>query len=130
MGEDSRSLLEEEIKNGIKHLKSLSFGSEEHSHAVETLGKLYKLKLDEDKNDNEHMEKMEYQETDHDFKRAQLDEAVKDRYFRLGMAVAELVLPLMFYGIWMSRGFKFEENGTFTSQTFRNLFSRFKPTKK
>lgn len=130
MGEDSRSLLEEEIKNGIEHLGSLSFGSEEHSRAVETLGKLYKLKLDEDKNANEHMEKMEDQETDHDFKRAQLDEAVKDRYFRLGMAVAELVLPLMFYGIWMRRGFKFEEDGTFTSQTFRNLFSRFKPTKK
>ena len=57
-------------------------------------------------------------------------ESVKDRYFRLGMAAAELVLPLMFYGVWMRRGFKFEQDGTFTSQTFRGLFSRFRPTKK
>jgi hypothetical protein len=46
------------------------------------------------------------------------------------MAAAELVLPLMFYGVWMRRGFKFEQDGTFTSQTFRGLFSRFRPTKK
>lgn len=51
-------------------------------------------------------------------------------YFRFGMAAAELVLPLMFYGVWMRRGFKFEQDGTFTSQTFRGLFSRFRPTKK
>ena len=43
---------------------------------------------------------------------------------------AELVLPLMFYGVWMRRGLRFEETGTFTSQTFKNLFNRFKPTRK
>ena len=36
----------------------------------------------------------------------------------------------MFYAAWMKRGFKFEENGTYTSTTFRGLFNRFKPTKK
>ena len=60
----------------------------------------------------------------------QLDEQVKDRYFRLGIAAAELLIPLMFYGIWMRKGFKFEETGTYTSTTFRGLFNRFRPTKK
>ena len=59
----------------------------------------------------------------------QLDENTFDRYAKIGIAAAELVLPLMFYGIWMRRGFKFEESGVYSSTTFRNLFSRFRPTK-
>lgn len=123
MGEENRSLLEEEIKAEIKRLGSLESGSQEHTTAVDSLTKLYKLKLEEDKNTYD-------REIDQESKTAQMAESVKDRYFRFGMAAAELVLPLMFYGVWMRRGFKFEQDGTFTSQTFRGLFSRFRPTKK
>lgn len=119
MGEENRSLLEEEIKAEIKRLGSLESGSQEHTTAVDSLTKLYKLKLEEDKNTYERLDKT-----------TQMAESVKDRYFRFGMAAAELVLPLMFYGVWMRRGLKFEQDGTFTSQTFRGLFSRFRPTKK
>lgn len=130
MGEENRSLLEEEIRTEIKHLGSLESGSEEHSSAVDSLTKLYKLKLEEDRNAIEHQEKTRSQELDQGFKAAQLADTVTDRYIRIGIAAAELVLPLVFYGVWMRRGFKFETEGTFTSQTFRGLFSRFKPTKK
>ena len=50
MGEENRSLLEEEIKAEIKRLGSLESGSQEHTTAVDSLTKLYKLKLEEDKN--------------------------------------------------------------------------------
>ena len=130
MGEENRSLLEEEIKAEIKRLGSLESGSQEHTKAVDSLTKLYKLKLEEDKNTYERLDKIENREIDQESKTAQMAEFVKDRYFRFGMAAAELVLPLMFYGVWMKRGFKFEQDGTFTSQTFRGLFSRFRPTKK
>lgn len=130
MGEENRSLLEEEIKAEIKRLGFLVSGSQEHTTAVDSLTKLYKLKLEEDKNTYERLDKIENREIDQESKTAQMGESVKDRYFRFGMAAAELVLPLVFYGIWMRRGFKFEQDGTFTSQTFRGLFSRFRPTKK
>lgn len=130
MGEENRSLLEEEIRTEIKRLAALESGSQEHTTAVDSLTKLYKLKLEEDKNAVEHMEKIENRESDKDYKYAQMDEAVKDRYIRIGIAAAELIIPMVFYGIWMRRGFEFEKDGTFTSQTFRGLFSRFKPTKK
>jgi hypothetical protein len=130
MGEENRSLLEEEIKAEIKRLGALESGSQEHTTAVDSLTKLYKLKLEEDKNTYERLDKIENREIDQESKTAQMAESVKDRYFRFGMAAAELVLPLMFYGVWMRRGFKFEQDGTFTSQTFRGLFSRFRPTKK
>ena len=130
MGKENRSLLEEEIRAEIKRLGSLKSGSQEHATAVDSLTKLYKLKLEEDKNTYERLDKIENREIDQESKTAQMAESVKDRYFRFGMAAAELVLPLMFYGVWMRRGFKFEQDGTFTSQTFRGLFSRFRPTKK
>jgi hypothetical protein len=120
MGEENRSLLEEEIKAEIKRLGSLESGSQEHTTAVDSLTKLYKLKLEEDKNTYERLDKIENREIDQESKTAQMAES----------AAAELVLPLMFYGVWMRRGFKFEQDGTFTSQTFRGLFSRFRPTKK
>lgn len=123
MGEEIKTLLEEEIRTEIENLSSLSAGSEEHTKAVDNLAKLYRLKLDEDKTSMEYLEKSESKTT-------QIEENVKDRYVRIGIAAAELVLPLMFYAVWMRRGFKFEENGTYTSTTFRGLFNRFKPTKK
>lgn len=130
MGEKIRDLLEEEIRNEIENLSSLEAGSEQHSTAVENLAKLYRLKLDEAKIEIDGNDKLENRENDTEFKRIQISEGVKDRYVRIGIATAELVLPLMFYAVWMKRGFKFEENGTFTSSTFRGLFSRFKPTKR
>ena len=67
---------------------------------------------------------------DDEIKRQQINETVKDRYFRVAIAGAELLIPLMFYGIWMRKGFKFEETGTYTSTTFKGLINRFRPTKK
>ena len=120
--DEIRKLLEEEIKSGIRDLSTLPSGSEEKSSAIEDLVKLYKLRIEETRN--------EWDFSDKQFKKAQLEEQVKDRYFRLGVEAAGIILPLIFYGIWMRRGFKFEETGTFTSTTFRSLFNRFRPTKK
>lgn len=132
-----RDLLNEEIGKEIQALSSLNSGSKEKSTAIDDLTKLYKLRIEESKNEWEYDEKYnrrvmedEAGTRDEEMKRDQLSEQIKDRYFRLGIAAAELMIPLMFYGIWMKRGFKFEETGTYTSTTFRGLFNRFRPTKK
>ncbi len=132
-----RDLLNEEIGKEIQALSSLNSGSKEKSTAIDDLTKLYKLRIEESKNEWEYDEKYnrrvmedEASTRDEEMKRNQLSEQIKDRYFRLGIAAAELMIPLMFYGIWMKRGFKFEETGTYTSTTFRGLFNRFRPTKK
>ena len=126
MNEEIKNLLDEEIKAEIAEISYLESGSEQKSKAIEDLTKLYRLKIDESKNDDALM----IQKQEQKLKEDQKAEQVKDRYFRVGIAAAELVLPLIFYGVWMSKGFKFEETGTYTSGTFRNLFNRFKPTKK
>ncbi len=55
---------------------------------------------------------------------------LKDRIFKWGIGIAELILPMTFYAVWMKRGFDFERTGTYTSTTFRGLFNNFKPVKK
>ena len=129
MGEEIRELLGEEIKTQIQNLSDLEPGSKEKSEAVEALAKLYKLRIEEDKNEQELAIEDEKANRSLELEEAKLSEQIKDRYFKLGIAAAEIVLPLVFYATWMRKGFKFEETGTFTSTTFRGLFNRFRPTK-
>lgn len=124
--EEIKRMLDEEIKTEIQELSKYETGSKEKSAAIEDLATLYRLKIEE----NEKEDSMIIQEFECKLKEDQKSEQIKDRYFRLGIAAAELVLPLVFYAFWMRRGFKFEETGTYTSTTFRGLFNRFRPTKK
>lgn len=130
MDEEIRRLLGEEIKTEIQKLSSLESGSKEKSTAIEDLATLYRLRIEETKNELDFDEKYDSRVSDQLLKKEQLDEQVKDRYFRLGVEAASILLPMMFYAVWMRRGFRFEETGTFTSTTFRGLFNRFKPTRK
>lgn len=137
MEKDIKELLSEEIASEIENLSGLADGSKEKSTAIEDLTKLYKLRIEENRNDwdadekyNRRVMEDEANARDEEIKRIQISEQVKDRYFKVGIAAAELMIPLVFYGIWMKKGFKFEQSGTYTSTTFRGLFNRFKPTGK
>ena len=130
MGEEIKDLLGEEIKTEIRDLSTLEPGSKEKSTAIDDLAKLYRLRIEETKNEWDFNEKYDTRESDNILKKDQLEEQIKDRYFRLGLEAAGIVLPMIFYAAWMKRGFRFEETGTYTSTTFRGLFNRFKPTKK
>lgn len=126
MKDCTMELLSEEIKGEFENLSNLDPGSEEHSKAVDTLTKLYKLKIEENKNESDFVEKQKEEQ----LKRDQMAEQLKERKWRVGIEVCEIAVPLVFYSIWMKRGFRFEETGSYCSQTFRNFFSRLKPTRK
>lgn len=120
-----QNLLDEEIVRRLKGLTSMESGSKEIGVAIEDVEHLFKMRVEERKLNNE-LESNAREERD---KLVENASRAKDCYIRLGLDVAGLILPLMFYGIWMAKGLKFEETGTFTSTTFRTLFNRFKPTK-
>lgn len=124
-----RDLLEEEIKSEFEKLKTLTPGSKEHSEAVDGVVKLYKLNIEETENDrafNLKCDESTNAAIDLGLREAQAQNDRLNRYLRVGVEAAGVVLPLMFYGIWMKRGFKFEETGTFTSQTFKGLINKFR----
>ena len=129
MVNEIKELLEGEIKSEIENLSYLTYGTDEHTVAVDNLSKLYKLKIEEARNERELAESERTREIEMQLRREQTEEQVKDRYIKLCMDAAGIVLPLLFYASWMKKGFKFEETGTFTSTTFRGLFSRFRPSK-
>lgn len=142
-----KSLLDDVIETEIANLKILPCGDENRDKAIRDLVALHKLRIEEIKAQADVEEKCERRVMDSEqhkaelagknadrtreeaFQERQLREQKIDRYVRTGVAAAELVLPLVFYGIWMGRGFKFEETGVYASTTFKNLFNRFKPTK-
>ena len=117
MNEEITKKLDKAIENEIENLSWAS--DEEKPEVIKNLAALHKLRIDE-----------YAQNAELEFKNIQIREGRIDRYTKIGIAAAELILPLTCYGIWMRMGLRFEQTGSFTSQTFKNLFNRFKPTKK
>lgn len=124
MGEIS-TLLNDEIVAEIQNLSEMEDGSEEKSQAIDNLVKLHRLRIEEIECELDADEKVKRRQMEHE----QINEQVKERHFKVGVAAPELIVPLIFYGIWMRKGFKFEETGTYTSNTFKGLINRFRPTK-
>lgn len=124
--EEIRKMLDEEIKLQINELASMKSGSDEKSAAIDDLAKLYRLKIEENKTKLEFEDRAEERFTEN----AKAAEDLKDKYIRLGLDTARLLLPLMFYAALFKKGLKFEETGTFTSTTFRGLIGYIKPTLK
>ena len=132
---ETKGLLEEAIVSGIRDLENLEAGSEEQAKAISGIKQLYGLKIDEARLEAELEEKIERRELDKEkfneemssnlfdkkFKNKQLKEQKLDRYFKTGVVIFDLLLTLGFSAAWMRRGFKFEETGTYTSDTFRWL---------
>ena len=129
-----KTLLDEVIETEISNLKTLPVEDERRGDAIRDLVSLHKLRIEEikawaDVEEKSERREMDSRQREEENQARQLREQKIDRYVRTGVAAAELILPLVFYGIWMKRGFKFEESGVYSSTTFRNLFGRFKPAK-
>lgn len=125
MDENIRNALGDEVLAEILKLDELEVGSEEKVRAIDGVCKLYKLGLEESKQDNE----IEAQ-----FAKLN-NEAIEQRSSKIwngvkyGLEAAAIVIPAAVSLIFMKKGFKFEETGSYTSTTFRNMFSNFKPKK-
>lgn len=119
MNDELRELLEDVVKDNLTKLGTMDILCDERAAIMNELDTFYNFKLSEDKICSEMEDK-----------KSQSKEQIKDRYLKCGVEIAGIILPLIFYAVWMKQGFKFEESGTYTSTTFRGLFSKFKPTKK
>lgn len=106
--------LEDEIIGEIESLGDLDPGSEDYKAVVDGIAKLCKAQTE-----------MENAKAENNTQRAK---TILDRV-RLCVDAAGIVLPLIFYANWMRKGLKFEETGTFTSTTFKNLIGKFRPEK-
>ena len=95
----------------------------------------YNKEIDDDNFRREQMEQeqkqhQEQMEKEEQSRKEQLVEQKKDRYIRIGIAAAELVVPLVFFAKIYQMGYDLEKDGTFTVQTLKNLIRFIKPTKR
>ena len=148
MTEDIITMLDEQIKAELGGLSGLAVGSKEHTEAIEGLAKLYRLRIDDSKaameynkeidDENFRRDQMEQEKTQHQeqvereeqSRKEQLAEQKKDRYIKIGIAAAELMVPLVFFAKIYQMGYDLEKDGTFTVQTLKNLIRFVKPTKR
>ena len=137
MNEDIITMLDEQIKAELGGLSGLAVGSKEHTEAIEGLAKLYRLRIDDSKAAMEYNKEIDdddfrkkQAERDEQSRKEQLAEQKKDRYIRIGIAAAELMVPLVFFAKIYQMGYDLEKDGTFTVQTLKNLVRFVKPTKR
>lgn len=144
-----RNLLGEELEGQLESLSRVEIGSKEYTAAVEGFTKLYRLRIDEAKNELDYFEKQdrrtmerELHEAEEKLKRDQMaheaelqereaelkKEADKKEWIRwavsLGAQVSMTVLGVVSYGKLFNKGLKFEETGTVVSTTMRGLLSK------
>lgn len=136
MTNETAEEIDKQIIQMIDDLRTLEIGSSKYIGAVNSLKTLCQISLDNDKNHIEDEVNYERKKLEEKKLQQELDLIEKqkredniDRIIKIGVSGAELMIPIIFYGKWMRAGFKFEENGTYTSQTFKGLFGKFKPTK-
>lgn len=149
-----RSLLEQEIAAEFDDLGSLDAGSKEKTTAIDNLVKLYRLRIDDDRNawdfDEKYnrriMENEQHQldgqlrekqidgeadsrERELELKKAQMREQSLDRWINVGIQVGLGLVGIFAYDCWYRRGLKFEETGTITAPMTKNLLSKMLPRK-
>lgn len=126
--------LNESIERSLDKIALLDIGSKEMSTAIDQTVQLHSLRMDE--------LKFESDMRDRDVKRVfdtqkqtleeiardeDLKEKKRDRYFRIGVAAAEIILPLALYG-WLSYvGYAREFDGAVTSDTLKRVLNSIKP---
>lgn len=129
MSDEITKHLDDEIEKRLSEFEYYSLDNDNIKEMTETIEKLYKLRLEDRKASEELEEKRIARENEEAFREKDLRERKIDRWFGGIVTGLTTAASLIFYGIWMNKGFKFEETGTFTSTTFKGLFNRFRPMK-
>lgn len=125
MADEIRENLDEEIEHRLSELSMHLPDEAGYDEKVDTVVKLYKLRIEEKLADNDILKSNEELR----IKDGQLKESKIEKWLRFGGEILAVVSPLIFYGIWMVRGLAYEKTGSYTSQTFRGLIGKFRPTK-
>lgn len=138
--------LDDCIEQHLDAMATFKVGSEDMQKAINDLARLYKFRIDEAKLDFDYTNSEDQHELDKErvenekgFKEAQLELETKkfnmdrardvaqikeqriDRYFRLSIAAAELVLPLTVYSVLAMLGYAREFDGVITSATLKRV---------
>lgn len=126
MMDSTEDLLTRQLDEEIRKLSTMEDGSEEKTATVNGINQLYRLKIEERRMDAE----LKSQEAELKSREIEAQNQEKfgviDRVIEGSKVVATVIGGVIVPIIFMNRGFKFEETGVYKSQTFKNLFGKFR----
>ena len=114
-------IIEKEIIDTLLKMKDMEPGSKEREDAMKYVSDLYDT-LNSERKCLIDSRKMDAEEIKNKF-----DTILS--IGKLGIDLFGVVGPLLLYNSWMKKGFEFEKTGMITSQTFRGLIGKFKPSR-
>lgn len=132
MNEELVGKIEDRIIYLIDSLNDLQPGTEEYKVTVDTINKLYET-VNKEKEIGLKGDSLAIEEANNYENRKIKSKETKSGMILSGLKTAvelsAVVVPVVFYGVWLKKGFEFEEEGTITSNTFKGLISKFKTTR-
>lgn len=124
---DIPELLDEAIRSGLESLNGAM--DSEYADKVDSISKLYKLRLDEIENTRAFMARSDEtidKERDYQLRQEQARDDRTARQLKFTTDFLGVALPTTLYALCFIGGLKFEKEGTFTSFTVKSLFSKLK----
>lgn len=127
--EEIKKILEEEIQDELDELGGLDLGSETYKTSVEGLVKLMDRKIEMDKLEIEMLDKDENRKNENRWKELEMKEEKKSRLVRDCITAAGIVIPSVITVWGTLKTFKFEEEGTITTNIGRGFINKLLPKK-
>ena len=126
MNEQIIEMIEKEIIDTLSEMKTTEPGSTERDDAMKYISKLYSI-LNSERKCLVDSRKVDNDEVDNDEDKSKFDKFIS--IGKIGVELFGVAGPLLLYNSWMKKGFEFEKTGMITSQTFRGLIGKFKPSR-
>lgn len=125
--------LDKELERRFEDLENLKTGSDEQGKATDNIVKLYKLRMDE--NEQENSKNADEDKAVLERHKLELEEqkAKDDKLICILTTVTSVGVTIAGFAVgshWYGKGFKFEETGTICSSTFKGLMRDFRFFKK
>lgn len=125
--------LDKELERRFEDLGNLETGSDEQGKATDNIVKLYKLRMDENEQENSKNANEDKAVLERHKLELEEQKAKDDKLIRILTTVTSVGVTIAGFAVgshWYGKGFKFEETGTICSSTFKGLMRDFRFFKK
>lgn len=120
--------LSKELERELGELEGLELGSDQMQKAAATIEMMHKLRMNEVNSDRD----LEVKKAELEAKKKELaleTKKAKDAkviaFVGTGVTLGTFAIKLVNDNLWMAKGFKFEETGTFCSKVFGEIWRGF-----
>lgn len=120
--------LDKELERELGELEGLELGSDQMQKAAATIEMMHKLRMNEIGSDRDLEVKkaeLEAKEKELALETKKAKDAKVIAFVGTGVTLGTFAIKLVNDNLWMAKGFKFEETGTFCSKVFGEIWRGF-----